>query len=1428
MSRTLLALTAAALTLSAQSFVETVAGTTWIFPSTPGPATQAPLGPMEAIVADSAGNLLIADPLNHVVVRIDTRGTLTTVAGNGIAGFSGDNLPATQAELNRPSGLAFDAQGNLLIADFYNFRIFRVDRSGTLTTIAGGGTNRRDGARALDADIQPSALAVDSRGIIYFLERDRNQVRQIDANGTVRTVAGTGEPGFTPDGSQASQSKLAGPSGIALDAAGLLYIADSFNHRVRRVRANGVLETFAGTGDAGLEGLNGPATRAQLTGPASVYVGRQGAIYITDNLRSGRLLRVDPSGVIVNAAPGVTFNNVQSVTATADGVIYVTEAGSRIVRRIANGAATTFAGNGRFQFSGDAGPATAASLNNPQAVVFAPDGTIFFTDSGNDRIRKIRPDGIIETVPAGALREPTGLALDASGNLYVSEPDSGTVYRITPAGARSTVFSRPGSLPLGLALDPAGNLFISDANNSIVVRRTPAGVEATYAGNNTAGFSGDGQAAIRAQLNFPHALATDAQGNLYIGDVANVRVRKVTPSGIISTVAGNGAEAFSGDGGPATSASLDDLHGIAVDAQGNLFIAGVYRIRRVDTAGIIRTFAGGEIGGYFGDGSAPLAAGIEPGELAIGRNGDLFFSQYSYGVIRAVRSATPTYRVTPATLSFSALAGANEANASLELRSSTPGLGYTARATGGTWLTVSPQTGQMPSTLTVTARTEGLAAGTYTARIEITVPLANPSRTDITVTLTVTASGPKLTVPSQPLTFTVSEGGGAVSTALRAANEGSGSLTFQAAATEPWLTVSPASATLAAGAVQAINVTANPAGLRAGTYSGRVTVTSGSDRFTVNASLIVSPAGAKILLSQTGLSFTAVAGGGQPLSKSFGVLNEGSGTLPFTATATTLSGATWLRAVARTTTVERPLIDVAEVDVSVNHTGLAPGEYYGQIRIASPGAAAAQSVVVVLRVLPEGSNPGPDVQPSGIIFTGGPGNPPASQEVFVSNPLNRNIAFASGSVTFDSDSWLRHLPTSSAVAPSEPRRIVVQPNFTNLSPGIRRGAITLVFDDGTIRNISILSVVAANATAADKSGERQAASCNSPRLNLTFTQIGDGAAARTGQPFPIELRAVDDCGNLVRGNERNVNAAAFAKFDNGDPDLRLVPLGDGRWSGTWRPLNGGRDRVTIAGVSVLVEGLTVQAGRVERQVALSSSPNTPIITAGAVVHGASQRADVPIAPGSLVTLYGANLSDGTTGGISLPLPVESQGTEVLLGGQALPILFASPGQINAQLPFGLPSNAALQVVVRRRDQISVPELFVVAPAQPGIFTKNQQGTGQGIVVRSDQITLAEAGTPARPGEAVVIYGTGLGPVTQPVAPGAPSPVSPLAATVSPVTVSVGGRPAQVLFAGLTPGFAGLYQVNAILAADTPTGNAVPLVIQVDGRESNPVDIAVQN
>ena len=1456
--------------LSAQSYVETVAGTGWIFPSTPGPALQAPLAAVQGIVADANGNLYVADFDNHIVVKIDTRGILSVFAGNGLQGLDGDGAPATQAELDGPSGLAFDPQGNLLIVAAGSGKIRRVDRAGIISTIAGGGANSNDGAAALAARIDPWSIAIDTRGIIYFSEPQEHRVRQIDANGIVRTVAGTGTAGFSGDGGLASQARIDYPFSIAFDAAGNLYIADNQNHRIRRVRPNGNIDTFAGNGETGLANLNGPATRAQLSYPETVYADRQGNIFIGDARFDGRILRVDASGVITRFAGGgrsaaesgsaldVYFNNPRGLVVTPDGALFVTESNGRSVRRVLNGNVTLFAGNGRFRFTGDGGPATAATLNFPEAMAFAPDGTLYFLDTGNYRVRKIRPDGVIETVAgtgksvlttaptqarSATFSKPAGLALDPAGNLYVSEFDAGIVHRISPAGLLTPFVTASSAFPQGTAqklgfpggmvTDAAGNLYVADGDNHLVRRVTPAGVISNYAGTGEPGFSGDGQDAIRAKLHYPRFLAIDPAGNLFIRDTESGRVRKVTRNGVITTVAGNGSASHSGDGGLATAAGIEEPRGIAVDAQGNLFIASLSRIRVVDGAGIIRPLAGGPSAGNTGDGGPPSDAFIGPSELALGRNGELYFSQYYDGNIRAIRSASPTYGVTPPSLSFTALAGANQVSATLELRASTAALAYTARATGGSWLTVSPEAGVMPGQLTVSARTDGLAPGAYNGRIEIGSPRGNPTSTAVAVTLTVTATGPKLSVTTQSLNFSSLEGGPSNSATLRVANEGSGNLDFQASAIlaegERWLTVSPPSGTVAAGAFTPVTVAASPSGLRTGTYSASVAIVSGNDRFSVGVTMLITAASAKILLSQTGLTFTAVAGGGQPLPQTFAVLNEGSGTLNFTAAGSTFSGANWLTVTPRATTVQRPLLDLAEIDVAVDHRGLSAGDYYGQARISATGAGAPQTVTVVLRVLPEGSNPGPDLQPSGIIFTAVQGVTPGSQEVSVINLLGRDVSFASGSVTFDGAAWMKHLPTNAGVAPNEPRRIVVQPDFARLAPGIRRGVITLVFNDGTIRTVSALSIVApAGANPESKDGNRQAASCATPRLNVAFTQINEGSAAKSGQPFSIEARVVDDCGNPLRGNEPNANSFVSAKFDNGDPDLRLTPLGDGRWTGTWRPLNQGGGRVTISGIAAHFWGLTnVQAGRVDRQISLLPASGAPVILAGAVVHGASQRGDVPIAPGSLVTLYGTNLSERTTGLNALPLPTEKEGTEVLLGGQPLPILFASPAQINAQLPFNLPSNAVLQIVVRRNAQISVPESFVVAPAQPGIFTKNQQGTGQGIVVRSDQVTLAEPGAPARRGEAVVIYGTGLGPVNQIVTAGNQAPSSPLAVTLSTVEVLIGGKSAQVLFSGLTPGFAGLYQVNAILPADSPTGNAVPLSLRVDGRLSNSVEIAVE-
>jgi uncharacterized protein (TIGR03437 family) len=215
---------------------------------------------------------------------------------------------------------------------------------------------------------------------------------------------------------------------------------------------------------------------------------------------------------------------------------------------------------------------------------------------------------------------------------------------------------------------------------------------------------------------------------------------------------------------------------------------------------------------------------------------------------------------------------------------------------------------------------------------------------------------------------------------------------------------------------------------------------------------------------------------------------------------------------------------------------------------------------------------------------------------------------------------------------------------------------------------------------------------------------------------------------------------------------------------------------------------------------------------------------MPIAPGGLITVYGVNLADGVGQSNGLPYPQQLNGAQVLLGNQPLPILYTSTGQLNVQVPYTVPVNTQYQLTVQHGNTLSVPQSLVVAEAQPGIFTVNQQGTGQGSIVKSDEVTLAQPGTPASVGEVVVIYCTGLGAVKPAVTAGTPAPLTD---TVNPVTVTIGGKTAQVLFSGLTPGYAGLYQVNAVVPSGITTGDAVPVVLGVAGQTSPAVTIAVR-
>jgi uncharacterized protein (TIGR03437 family) len=678
--------------LQAQSNITTVAGSPFVFPLSVngGPAVAAPLRDIGGVAVDSAGNVYASDFADHIVVKISPLGVLTIVAGNGTRGFSGDGGPAASGIMNGPTGLTVDPGGNLYIADSGNGRVRRVSPNGIIATVVGTGlsksssqTNYGDGGPATQAYLsEPSGLATDAHGNLYIADSSNFEVRVVDSGGIIHTLAGV--PSLFPtlsgnsgpaigDGGPAINAPLVFPQGVAVDLnTGNVFIADSWNQRIRMVTPAGIISTVAGTGTAGFSGDGGPATAAQLSFPSGLSVDSVGVVYIATE---GAMRKFTPGG---NMAPVGNGEAGADVVPDKAGNLFFAQ--GDFVREIsAGGAVVTVAGSGSSSFYGDGGPAISAQLYAPEGVAVDGGGNLYIAD-GTNHVRKVAPNGIIVTVagvgqagfagdggPAisAQLSSPQGLASDAAGNLYVADGGNNRVRKITPLGIISTVagngqagYSGDGGVatsaqlnnPIGVAVDAAGTLYIADTWNYRIRAVSPTGTIRTVAGTGVLGFSGDGGPATGAELAGPSGIAVDSGGNLYIVDssilslmeYSNQRIRKVDAKGMISTIAGTGAPGYSGGGGPATSAEIYFPEAITVDLAGNLYFldAGNSALRKITTGGVISTIATGNMG----DDGVPQAGG----GVAVDAAGDVFFSQYLASTVTKVTPSLVPYLSTPA------------------------------------------------------------------------------------------------------------------------------------------------------------------------------------------------------------------------------------------------------------------------------------------------------------------------------------------------------------------------------------------------------------------------------------------------------------------------------------------------------------------------------------------------------------------------------------------------------------------------------------------------------------------------------------------------------------------------------------------------------------------------------------------------------------
>lgn len=428
------------------------------------------------------------------------------------------------------------------------------------------------------------------------------------------------------------------------------------------------------------------------------------------------------------------------------------------------------------------------------------------------------------------------------------------------------------------------------------------------------------------------------------------------------------------------------------------------------------------------------------------------------------------------------------------------------------------------------------------------------------------------------------------------------------------------------------------------------------------------------------------------------------------------------------------------------------------------------------------------------------------------------ITFTAGRVTINGQNLVTTLPSEGTITAAQPQRLVIQPKISGLSPGINRGTLTLSFSDGSTRNIAIVVVVVAagSKTASPESLAQAQSGCTPTVLAPVFTLLLDGFNIPVGFPGQVAVKVIDDCANLMTSGNVAVS------FSNGDAPIHLDSLKDGSWTQTWTPQHT-VSSITVTGDAEIPEQKV--KGQVKIKGGFSNVTSPPVVPPGAVVNGASFAGQAPLAPGSLVSIFGNKLA-ASGAADKLPLPTILGGSTVVLAGISMPLLFSSDGQVNAVVPFEIAVNTTQQVILTRGSSTSVPQGLTISAAAPGIFTADSSGKGQGIIFGPSG-NIADAAHPVTAGDVVVIYCTGLGKVDNPVPTGSPALASPLSHVLNKTTVTIGGVQVDPQFAGLTPGFVGLYQVNVGIPAGIAASNQVPVFITAAGQPSLPVTIAVR-
>ncbi len=776
----------------------------------------------------------------------------------------------------------------------------------------------------------------------------------------------------------------------------------------------------------------------------------------------------------------------------------------------------------------------------------------------------------------------------------------------------------------------------------------------------------------------------------------------------------------------------------------------------------------------------------------------------------------PAVLVHPGALNFMMVeGGTNPSNQTLDISSPAGGTTFSWTATksvstpsGGTWLGITPASGTGPGSITVSVNGAGLVAGHYSGSVNVSSGSTNDQ---VLVNLDVRpATAAQLVIDPRAFNFIVLPGGpNPAPKTLHVKNAGSGTLSWTATATSSgWLSISPASG----NAPSDITLSVTPAGLTPGMYSGSVAVTAAghTDTARVFLRIVGQPGGnggqnpnqSAVQISPRAIDFTAQVGGtSNPPSATVRLSSKITG-LTFTETATTASGGSWLHVAPAAGSIPGSLT------VTVTSTGLAAGTYTGLIDVKVLGSVTEERLVpVTFRVGNQGDTPKLTLHPGAVVFqaTNG-GTNPAPTQVSLGALGAATIPFSATASTVNGGSWLSVSPTSGTAPTSI---TVTATGLASLAPGVYSGSVVFQATGsggGLGTTLNVIAVVrAASSVAAPQASPAPGAQGSAVGL---FLEPASDFAAVANAPVDVEVMLFGSNGLPLEGANVQIQSSGA------EPALALEDAGGGLYTGLFHALASGPIALTA-----VVSGDSPISFTVGGDV---SSSTLPAIFQGGVVNSANFAPEpTPIVPGSFLTLFGRGLAASSAAATGFPLPRELGGVKVMVAGVAAPLIAVVPDsgqgfdQIVFQAPVELSGVTFADVAVLTGGVFTTPEGVAVASTLPALFTSNGSGAGAVSALHADY-TPVTSGSPAKPNETILLFGTALGNVQPGQVSGEAAGAGSL--VTANVTVTIAGRSATTSFAGLAPGYAGLYQINVTVPADAPSGDD-PVIVTADGISS---------